>query len=205
MVTFKVSVRQPQTGRAPQSLQFSVPEAGVLLAGSRNREVAQQGCRALVQGLGRRGFGFLVGCAPGVDRSFRRALSESFYTDRTLVGCAFPGRLRLLSAYGLPAYLVVPPGLSPKAALRRRTLWLVKRACLSILFPQDPTTGQWGKGSTLVYLASLEQLKPVFVICSKAPKDSEQYEVARSCLYGVEGFWVVPHQLSEGGTCNDEF
>lgn len=188
MVTFKVSV-----------LQFGVPEAVVLLAGSRNREVAKQCCQALVHGLSRAGFSFLVGCAAGVDRSFRKALSESPYTDRTLVGCAFPSRVRSFSTYGLAACLVVPPGLSPKAALRNHTLWPVRRACLSILFPEDPTTGQWGKGSTLVYCASLEQLKPVFVVCTQKPKDSEQYRVARSCLYGVEGFWVVPHPLSEGG------
>jgi hypothetical protein len=205
MVTFKVSVRQPHSGGVSQSLRFSVPEAGVLLAGSRNREVDRENCRALIHGLGQAGFGFLVGCAPGVDRSFRKALSESPYADRTLVGCAFPSRLRSLSAYGLATCLVAPSGLSPKAALRRRTLWLVKRACLSILFPEDPTTKQWGKGSTLVYRDSLEQVKPVFAVCSQKPKDSEQYRVACSCLYGVEGFWVVPHPLSEGGICDDEF
>jgi hypothetical protein len=205
MVTFNVSVRQPQAGGAPQSLHFSVPEAGVLLAGSRNREVAQESCRALIHGLGQAGFGFLVGCAPGVDRSFRKALSQSPYSDRTLVGCAFRSRVRSLSTYGLDACLVVPPGLSPKAALRRRTLWLVKRASLSILVPEDPTTGQWGKGSRLVYRAGLDQLKPVFVVCSAEPKDSEHYRVTRSCLYGVEGFWVVPHPISEGGSCDDEF
>ena len=205
MVTFSVSVRQPQGDGVPQSLRFSVPEAGVLLAGSRNREVAPLTCRTLIQGLAEAGFGFLVGCAPGVDRSFRKALSQSPHTDRALVGCAFRSRLRSLSSYGLDACLVVPAGLSPKAALRRRTLWLVKRACLVVLFPEDPTTGQWGRGSRLAYRAALDQLKPVFVVCSEEPKDSEHYRVARSCLYGVKGFWVVPHPISEGGTCDDEF
>jgi hypothetical protein len=205
MVTFSVSVRQPQGHGVPQSLRFSVPEAGVLLAGSRNREVAQLTCRTLIQGLAEAGFGFLVGCAPGVDRSFRKALSVSPYTDRTLVGCAFGSRQRSVGNYGLSACLVVPEGLSPKAALRRRTLWLVKRACLVILFPEDPTTGQWGRGSRLACRATLDQLKPVFVVCSEKPKDSEHYQVAGSCLYGVQGYWVVPHPISESGTCDDEF
>jgi hypothetical protein len=43
-----------------------------------------------------------------------------------------------LSSYGLAVCWVVPPGLSPKAALRRRPLRLVKRACLALLFPEDP-------------------------------------------------------------------
>jgi hypothetical protein len=205
MVTFSVSVWQPQGQATSQELRFSVPEAGVLLAGSRNREIAQVICRTLIQGLAEAGFGFLVGCAPGVDRSFRKALSVSPYTDRALVGCAFASRLHSVSSYGLSACLVVPERLSPKAALRRRTLWLVKRACLVILFPEDPTTGQWGRGSQLAYRAALDQLKPVFVACSEKPGNSEHYRVARSCLYGLQGYWVVPHPISEGGTCDDEF
>ena len=76
MVTFSVSVRQPQEKGVPQSLRFSVPEAGVLLAGSRNREVAPVTCRALIQGLAEAGFGFLVGCATGVDRCHHRARGQ---------------------------------------------------------------------------------------------------------------------------------
>ncbi len=87
---------------------------------------------------------------------------------------------------------MVPEGLSPKAALRRRTLWLVKRSCLVVLFPTDPYTGQWGKGSKLVYRSALDQLKPVFVVCPSPPKSSDHRRVIGSCLYGVEGYWVVP-------------
>src|SRR4030065_548570 len=65
---------------------------------------------------------------------------------------------------------VGPAGLSPKAALRRRTLWLVKRCCLAVLFPEDPCTGQWGPGSRLVYRSCLDQLKPLFVARSAAPR-----------------------------------
>jgi len=195
-----------QVGGAPSGrvLRFSVPEAGVLVAGSRGRQVPQAVCRLLVQGLGRQGFAFLVGCAPGVDRSFRQALSGSRYAVRTLVACAFRSRVRALSGSGLGTCWVVPPGLSPKAALRRRTLWLVKRCCLAVLFPEDPCTGEWGPGSRLVYRSCLDQLKPLFVVCSTAPRQSEHVRVASSTLYGVRGFWVVPHPIADGGPCDDE-
>jgi hypothetical protein len=199
MVSFQV--REAPAG---QPLCFSVQEAGVLLAGSRARQVPQSVCRLLVQGLGRRGFAFLVGCAAGVDRSFRQALSQSRYAESALVGCAFRSRVRALSGYGLSACWVVPPGLSPKAALRRRTLWLVKRCCLAVLFPEDPCTGQWGPGSRLVYRSCLDQLKPLFVVCSAAPHQTEHVRVAGSTLYGVKGYWVVPHPIEDGGPCDDE-
>ncbi len=200
MVSFIV----PVGGGGPE-FRFSVQELGVLFAGSRHGEVPQAVCQALIQGLGRDGFSFWVGCASGVDRSFRKALCESGYADRVFVGCAFHRRVRSLSNYGLFASVVVPKGLSPKAALRRRTLWLVKRSCLVVLFPTDPTTGQWGRGSRLVFRAALDQLKPVFVICSSLPKSSDHYRVIGSCLYGVEGYWVVPHPTIDGGPCDEEF
>jgi len=174
MVSFQVS--EPQ---ARAVLRFAVQEAGVLVAGSRHRTVPQELCRGLVEGLGSQGFAFLVGCAPGVDRSFRQALSESRYAESTLVACAFRSRVRALSSYGLASCWVVPPGLSAKAALRRRTLWLVYRACL-------------------------DQLKPLFVVCSTPPRSSEHYRVAGSSLYGASGFWVVPHPIEDGGPCDDE-
>jgi len=122
-----------------------------------------------------------------------------------------PGSLRLslsgaraVSSYGLSACSVVPPGLSPKAALRRRTLWLAKCCVMAVVFPLDPTTGTWGAGSRLAYRACLEQLKPVFVVCPEAPREADCYRVVRSCLYGVEGYWVVPHPIGDGGPCDDE-
>jgi hypothetical protein len=60
MVSFQVSA--PPAGRA---LRFAVQEAGVLVAGSRFRTVAQEVCRGLVAGLGSQGFAFLAGCALG--------------------------------------------------------------------------------------------------------------------------------------------
>ena len=199
MVSFIV----PVGGGGPE-FRFSVDELGVLFAGSRHGEVPQAVCRPLIGGLARDGFSFWVGCASGVDRSFRKALSTSEYADRVFVGCAFGRRVRSLSNYGLFASVVVPKGLSPKAALRRRTLWLVKRSCLVVLFPEDPTTGEWGKGSKLVYRSALDQLKPVFVICPSFPKGSDHYRVIGSCLYGVQGYWVVPHPITEGGPCDEE-
>ena len=199
MVRFQVSAAGSARG-----LRFAVPEAGALLAGSRHRELSQEVCRGLVEGLGSQGFAFLVGCAPGVDRSFRQALSACRLSERTLVACAFRSRVRALSGYGLASCWVVPAGLSPKAALRRRTLWLVKRCCLAVLFPEDPCTGQWGPGSRLVFRACLDQLKPLFVVSSVAPRETEHVRVAGSTLYGVQGFWVVPHPIADGGPCDDE-
>ena len=124
MVSFSVPVKH---GGSRFQFRFAVQKLGVLFAGSRHQEVPQSMCKALIQGLAGDGFSFWVGCANGVDRSFRKSLSESGYTDRVFVGCAFRGRVKALSNYGLSASVVVPEGLSPKAALRRRTLYLVKR------------------------------------------------------------------------------
>ena len=54
-------------------------------------------------------------------------------------------------ALGLRAFKVVPKGLHPKAALRRRTLWMVKRSALVVLFPENPYDRDWGPGSRLVF------------------------------------------------------
>ena len=192
-------------GSVRRRFQFSVAEGGVLLAGSRHVDLPRSVCLVLAGGLANAGFGFLVGCAPGVDRSFRKVLAERGHAERTLVACAFKSRLHSASARGLTACLAAPEGLSPKAALRRRTLWLVKRCSFAVLFPERPFCNQWGPGSRLVYRSCLDQLKPVFLVSSESPPDSEHYRVARSCLYGLEGFWVVPHPVCEGGPCDDQF
>ena len=124
MVTFSVPVKQGQTQFC---FRFAVQEAGVLFAGSRYGQIPQSTCKALLNGLAHQGFSFWVGCANGVDQCFRKALSESAYMDRTFVGCAFGKKVKALSNYGLFASKVVPDNLSPKAALRRRTLYLVDR------------------------------------------------------------------------------
>ena len=200
MVRFSV-----RAGGGRRRLRFSVPEGGVLVAGSRHVDLPRSVCLVLAGALARHGFGFLVGCARGVDQSFRKVLAEKGHAERTLVGCAFKSRLREASARGLTAFLAAPEGLSPKAALRRRTLWLVKRCSFAVLFPERPFSKKWGPGSRLVYRSCLDQLKPVFVVCSESPPQSEHYHVAHSCLYGLEGYWVVPHPVCEGGPCDDQF
>jgi hypothetical protein len=105
---------------------------------------------------------------------------------------------------GLYASVVVPQGLSSAAALRRRTLWMVKRAELAVLFPDDPLTGRWGRGSTLAFRAATEQLKPVFVASRTAPPRSPVYQIAPDTLFDlVSGWWVVPHPVA-AGTCDEE-
>ena len=74
-----------------------------------------------------------------------------------------------LSAEGLFASTVVPEGIPPKAALARRTLWLVKRSSVVVLFAERPTDGQWGPGSRHVFRSALYHLKPVFVVPSRPP------------------------------------
>ena len=70
MVSFIVPV-----GDGGPGFRFSVERLGVLFAGSRHGEVPQEVCQALIGGLARDGFSFWVGCASGVNRCFRKALS----------------------------------------------------------------------------------------------------------------------------------
>ncbi len=137
MVSFQVS-GQP-------ALRFKVAARSVLFAGSRRGQVEQPVCRALVERFRRHGFGFFVGCAAGVDAAFRAALAHSACgPDEVFVGCAFGRRARRCRAEGLFASAVVPEGIPPNAALARRTLWLVKRSSLVVLFPERPADRQWG-------------------------------------------------------------
>ena len=193
-----LSVSIPQRGG---ELAFSVSGRMALVAGSRRLEVERSTCRDLLEGFHHAGFHFFVGCARGVDESFRRALAESPFAADGFVACAFPSRARKERARGLFAQVVVPRGLHPKAALRRRTLWMVRRSGLAVLFPQSPFDGEWGPGSRLVFRSCLYHLRPVFVVSSKRPERSVHYRSAESELFGVvRGWWVVP----EGGPCDDE-
>ena len=200
MVQFQVS--QTQSQRQHEGFRFCLTPGAVLAAGSRHGRVPQKVCSHLVDSFCSREVGFLVGCAPGVDNSFRLALSRSEYSDFAFVACAFPNRVN--NAYGLFASVVVPPGLTPAASLARRTLWMVKRAELVVLFPDDPLTGRWGRGSTLAFRAATEQLKPVFVVSSTAPPRSPVYRVVPASLFDVtDGWWAVPHPVA-AGTCDEE-
>ena len=142
MVQFQVS--QTQSQKQHEEFRFCLTPGAVLAAGSRHGRVPEGVCSHLVESFCSQGVGFLVGCAPGVDNSFRLALSRSRYVDFAFVACAFPNRAK--KSYGLFASVVVPPGLSPAASLARRTLWMVKRCSMLLLFPDNPHTGTWGRG-----------------------------------------------------------
>jgi len=202
MVTFHV----PTRNTAEDQLVFKVPERAVLLAGSRHGIVAPQTAAGLVEHLCRVGFGLLIGCAPGIDKCFRNAVSRNAEARETsFIACAFPSRVGQSEEVGLTAGVVVPDGLSAAAALRRRTLWMVKRSALLILFPDDPATGRWGKGSRLAFHAALFQLKPVFVVTAKRPADSPHHRIIADSFFGVmNGYWAVPHP-TEMGTCDEEW
>lgn len=203
MVTF--SVPRSGTGCTEERVCFSVPDGAVLFAGSRRGVVPAPTASLLVAGLSRLGFSFLVGCAAGVDERFRYTLSLSAETEEhTFVACAFEKRAVEIGRTGLFASVVVPAEVSPRAALRRRTLWLVKRADLLMLFPDDPETGRWGRGSALAFHAALDQLKPVFVVTSRPPAHSLSYHLLPDRFFGfLDGYWVVPHPV-ESGTCDEE-
>ena len=198
MVTFEVA--------ADAAVQFKVAARSVLFAGSRCGQVAQTTCRALIERFRRHGFGFFVGCAAGVDAAFREALADSeCRREEVFVGCAFGRRTMRCRAEGLFASTVVPEGIPPKAALARRTLWLVKRSSVVVLFAERPTDGQWGPGSRHVFRSALYHLKPVFVVPSRPPAAPAYCRVVASDLFAtVQGYWVVPHTFRDG-FCDDEY
>jgi hypothetical protein len=177
---------------------FGIRTKGLLFAGSRNREVEPEVCRLLVERFGTLGFSFLTGCASGVDKSFRRALSRSTYTEQSLVACAFPDRVD--RAYGLTALHVVPEGLPPRVALARRTLWMTERCSLLVLFPAEPM----GRGSSLAFRSAIMQSKPVFTVQESPPRESDLYTIYPSSLYGiVSGYWCVPPVYAASGLCTE--
>ena len=181
----------------------------MLFAGSRHGTVPPQTASRLVDRLAGAGFGFLVGCAPGIDALFRQAVSSNEQARETsFIACAFDKRVGESEDAGLIAGVVVPDGLSAAAALRRRTLWMVKRSALLILFPDDPddpATERWGKGSRLAFDAALFQLKPVFVVTAKRPVDSPHHRIIADSFFGImNGYWAVPHP-TELGTCDEEW
>jgi len=202
MVTFQVPAHNTVSDR----LVFQVPARAVLLAGSRHGSVLRRVTDDLVEHLCRADFGLLIGCAPGIDECFRKAVCRNAAArEMSFIACAFDSRRRQNEAAGLTASVVVPDGLSAAAALRRRTLWMVKRSVLLILFPDDPATGRWGKGSRLAFQAALFQLKPVFVVTAKRPPDSPHHRIIADSFFGVmDGYWAVPHP-TELGTCDEEW
>jgi hypothetical protein len=209
MVTFTVPVssRQKEGAEAEQKqFRFSVPRRAVVLAGSRHLQLPKTLCTGLVHAFSKHGFSFFVGDAGGVGRSFRTAIAGTPLQEKTLVACAFTRRVEYSFSKGLLATKVVPDNLPPKAALHRRTVWMVKRCCMVLLFPEDPATDKWGKGSILAFKTALYHVKPVFVVSTDPPKQSVHYLVLPANLFGIiDGFWVVPHPYEEGGTCDEEW
>ena len=191
---------------APSCPSFQVASRSVAFAGSRHASVSGSITRSLIHVFGSLGFGFLTGCAPGVDESFRDELAESSFREKCFVACAFDSRLRRCEERNLASGRVVPDGLSPAAALHRRTVWIVRRASLLVLFPDDTRSGRWGRGSSLAVDTALFNLVPAFVVTARRPTPPPGYVVAPSSLFGlVEGFWVFPYPVHEGGTCEDQW
>jgi hypothetical protein len=207
MLTFSVPINTTQQEESKSNFCFSLTHKAVMFSGSRNNTLPKQSCSDLLEAFARLGFGFFVGCANGVDRSFRLAMANSSYQDRCFIACAFEKRTKLSYSYGLFASVVVPASLHPKAALFRRTLWMVRRCAMILLFPQDPhNNNRWGKGSSLAFKAAMFHLKPVFVVTGSPPKHSTLYRVLPSDLFGVvKGYWVVPHPIKKGGTCYEQY
>ncbi len=209
MVTFTVplSSRQKEGAEAEKKqFRFSVPRRAVVLGGSRNLNLTEALCTDLLRAFSEHSFSFFVGDAQGVDRSFREAIAGTPYKEKAIVACAFSRRKEYSFSKGLLATKVVPENLSPKAALYRRTVWMVKRCCLVLLFPEDPATGRWGKGSRLAFKTAMYNIKPVFVVTTGPPKESVHYLVLPDNLFGIiDGFWVVPHPYGDGGTCDEEW
>ena len=192
-VTFSV----PRT-----ALSFRVRSHAVAFAGSRNGVVRRDTASALVEGFHHLGFGFLTGCASGVDRCFRTAFaSNPAFAERSIVACAFEERAHRYSVGEIFASVVIPDGLSPAAALHRRTVWVVRHSSLLVLLPDNPRTGVWGRGSHLAFDTARHHCKPVFLVTEKPPKPSAGETVTESNLFGIlDGYWVVP----EGGPDDDE-
>src|SRR5512145_3377625 len=164
MVKISIPTNAPAPYIKSKFFSFSVHAHSIMFAGSRNLTLKPELCQSLVSRLYETGFHFFVGCAPGVDRCFRQALAHTPFDKRTFVACAFHKRTGKETNYGLDANVVVPENLNPATALVRRTIWMVRRCQILFLFPDDPLTNSWGKGSTLAFNAAAYNLKPVFLI-----------------------------------------
>ncbi len=99
------------------SVNTSAAHGGIVcFAGFRHGSVPE--AKELVSKLASDGASFLVGCAPGVDSSCRRALVP--FASRTTVHCAFPARARQVAQSGLKTVCRVGNAPSAAAALPRR-------------------------------------------------------------------------------------
>ena len=191
MCTFSVSSLPD-----PSERYFRVRPEVVTFAGSRRGSLPDSVAASIVHSLYALGCTFLTGCATGIDACFRKALMRRPYDQHSMVACAFESRARRFDSHGLGAFAVVPAGLSPAAALHRRTVWMVRRCGLLVLFPAE-----WGGGSTLAFRTAVYNLKPVFCASLITPPPSPLYRIFPASLFGiVSGFWVIP----EGGPYDEE-
>ncbi len=176
-----------------KSKQEGSLRAVVGFAGSRHGSVEQNTCHQILSSFSSRGFGFLVGCAPGIDECFRTALATSEMRDRCTVHCAFPSRVRAVDQSGLYAVCMVSDAPSAAAALHRRTVSMVSRCTHLVLYPVNPKTGAWGKGSRLAFNTALKNNIPVFVHTATQLPATKQYLVVPASLFNViSGYWIVP-------------
>jgi hypothetical protein len=200
MYTFSVS-----SSPGPTSQCFQVRPPVVAFAGSRRGSLPRSVSSSLVHAFHALDLSLLTGCAPGIDGCFRRAMAHKPFEEHSMVACAFESRTRRIGTEGLLGIAVVPEGLSPAAALHRRTVWMVRRCGLLVVFPTDPVFARWGRGSTLAFRAAVYNLKPVFCASPTAPRPSPLYKIYPASLFGiVSGFWVVPHPIYQGGPCDEE-
>ena len=185
--------------------QLRLPCRSVAFAGSRHGSLNPELADRLVGSFCSLGDSFLVGCAPGIDACFRDALARHA-SARAVVACAFRAREKRMGSTRLCALTVVPEKLSSAAALHRRTVWLVRRSSILVLFPLDPSTGRWGKGSRLAFNTALYNLKPVFVVTNKRPDPVPSFLIFAASLFDVlPGYWIVPCPEKQGGVCGDEW
>ena len=179
------------------SVSRRLAHATVGFAGSRRGIVPGAVSSRLVGALSAFGCRFAVGCAPGIDACCRSALAASA-APRTTVYCAFPSRVPAVQASGLRAVCISSKGLSAAAALHRRTVSMVGRCSTLVLFPDDPATGAWGRGSSLAFNTAVQRHIPVFVVTEQPPTGTRQYRVFADSLCGViNGYWVVPSYVGE--------
>ena len=188
-----------------QGRQLSLSCRSVAFAGSRHGSVNPELADRLIGSFSSLGSSFLVGCASGIDACFRDALARHGSVS-AIVACAFRARKKRMGSPRLCALTVVPDKLTPAAALHRRTVWLVRRASILVLFPLDPSTGRWGEGSTLAFTTALYNLKPVFVVTGTAPDPVPSFMIVAATLCGVlSGYWIVPLPDGQEGVCGDEW
>jgi hypothetical protein len=126
--------------------RFQVRQPVVAFAGSRRGSLPDSVTVPFVHAFHALDFSLLNGCAPGINACYRRGMATEPLGQQSLVACAFESRSHRAEASGLFGIPVVPSGLSPAAALQRRTDWMVCHCGLLVFFPADPVFGRWGKG-----------------------------------------------------------